>query len=773
VEIASDGPGRVAVTAPRLVFPEVLDPEQHVAELGSFVADGAGSWVADGPARLVIAGTFGDLAFDVVRDPASQVRVVREGGGQRQELVLPPDASGAAETVSVPSSRSTLTSQRLSLLRPFSVPEGAYVAIGPTEVDSQQGRVSSSALLRAGLVSAAIGWGLVALAAAVVLACWAAGRVLLRRDDAPPLALSLALGAGGLLIAVNGLAYWLPMRAVASIVVIALAATSLLLRGRRGEGLRSSFAREVRQVLRLLAVALVPTAVAFWPVFSWGGWAAGGFKTDLYEYSSLSSLLVDESMISLRGSDQAAASGNVTSGAGFVWRSIDSAAASFLSTTFSLPTITGFVLLGLVLFLVFAVTLLSAADRWSRLSTAMVFVALLNPLLSSLYLENYVSQYFFITLVPAFVLSLAYVWTSPAPVPAQLWALAAICASLVAIYPYFFVVALAGCAVVLVTSPGWWAALRRLAIPVGVATLLAANLALLTVINYSQTRRFEAGLDQIARFWLLQGWSRVEIVEMLMGVRSYHWRSSLGSVDGLDTALQWSIGQWSRSVSPSTPWALALVGGLLLVGAAVSLRSLLRLEVRLMSAVVLGFAIFAVLFAARDQTYVALKAAWSAAALAPALLPLVRVRARFEPVAVLGLAAIAVVWFVTLQADRIAWQLPLSSSWTRGQHVALVPDLDQLANQLGEDEGEAALLTRGEQPLEGSDRDRTLAAFSVVLMRDAGVDCLNCLGTSIPEGLTCPTSPLSTVVTVGVDGNEDRCTLPLGAVGAFYSRYEP
>ena len=101
----------------------------------------------------------------------------------------------------------------------------------------------------------------------------------------------------------------------------------------------------------------------------------------------------------------------------------------------------------------------------------------------------------------------------------------------------------------------------------------------------------------------------------------------------------------------------------------------------------------------------------------------------------------------------------------------MVPDLYGLSRELDDGESNPALMTRGGQPLAGSDRDRVLAAFTVVLFRDNDVDCLTCEGTHIPEALICPTDVIASAATVGVDAHTVVCGLPERLEGSFQDVY--
>ena len=776
IELIASEPGGVAVSPPALVAPEVFDPARHITLLEGFTVDsGTGSLVSSGGGRLVIEGVFGDVNLEVEQGAgAGDVRITRTTPLGSQDQVLSSESSSEStpgwQRVDLPSPSSLLVSQRLSLLRPFSVPEDSAVSVGPRSVSVTENHVSVTALAATSLAAVAGGWLLVGIAVLVLTVCWAVGRLLLRRDE-PPTAVALAFGFCLLGCLVNSLAYWLPLRWVVPVVVLLIALVPLLAMGDTAAPVRAAFGRGFASLMRQIGLVLVPTMLLFWPIFTWGPWFAGGYKTDLYEYASLSSLLPDHSMLSLRSLEEAQASGNITSGAGIVWRSIDSVTASSVSWIFGLPTLGGFVIVGVLLFLVFGVTVLAFADSRGWTGRIVALAALSCPLLTSLLLENYFSQYYFVALIPSFVLVLAWLLTREDSAPAHTWALASAGALMIAVYPYFFAIVVAACSVVLAFSRGLISRLRRLALPLAVKTALLTNLALLPVLNYGQTERFEAGLDRIARDWLLGPWDGVEVAQALLGVRSYHWREPLQTVDGLGQSLQALLDYAGNAVVPSVA-AAVIVALIVIVAAILGFRfSGHRLETRLMSAIIVAFVTFGLAYALRDHPYVMLKSLWVAAALVPLVIVGLSTWRRVPAIPIAVTAALAMIWTATVVADRTAWVLPLNGSLDRSLHVSAVPDLQRLEDDLEQGDSNPAVMVPGQQPLAGSDRDRVLSAFTVVLFRDADVECLTCLGTEVPESSACPTEPAASGATIGADARPDLCGLPERSEGSFQDLY--
>lgn len=753
----------LVLNTPTLTFPEVFDPELATSDSPGVQWDANTGRLQVAPGgSLVIEGVFGDLVLEVPQQqrPVVVITQTTTTGGTREWRIDGLEMeSGEPSVALIPSPTSVLSQQRPLFAQELEVGLDSSVAIGPRVVDVSDGRVSVTSLAKAAAFVVFEAWALLGLACLVLLVAWLAGRAILpdtRADAAAPVATGLSLG----FVLVNTLAYWLPMRIVAAVAGLAFA---VLVAGRLLTHTSTAYWAVLRTDLpRLsvsLAIILIPTSLAFWPIWVWGRWFGGGYKTDLYEYASLSSLLQQESMWNLRESADAQASGNVTSGAGFVWRSIDSAAASWLSSVFGLSTLTGFVVLALALFMVYGLAAMSLARAVEGpIRRALAVIVLLNPLLPSLFLENYVSQYFFLALIPPSIVVLGFAWSTRTLRPSHTWAVAATAAALLSVYPYFAAVLAASFAAILLMRPESRSRMRRAILPIAGKTLLLMNLAILTVVNYGQTRVFEEGLDAIARNTLLSGWGRLEFSQFLLGIRSYHWRVPVQPTDGLDPSLLTILETAQIAVSPTAAFTLLSLASLVVIIAGMH-PHLTRwsLEGRLLLAAVGGFASFGLLYGVLDRPYVSLKALWAAAALAPIVLIVAHYHRRGWTGGMLcGAIMLGVAWALTLIADRTAWLLPLESSWTRSLHLSSVPGLSSTEQLLSSAGNGDVQLTRGQQPLLGSDRDRVVAAFTVVLVRDEELDCLNCEGNTIPEFLDCHSGPIDSI-SVGVDSRVSLC----------------
>jgi hypothetical protein len=569
-----------------------------------------------------------------------------------------------------------------------------------------------------------------------------------------------------LAISANTLAYYVPVPLVALILVLGLGSLGLVAYRRRAlEGAFPSLTSASKTLLVVIPLAMV----AFFPVLGWGPWFAGNFKTDLFEYATLSSLLQDHSMFEMRTLVEAQTSGNVTSGAGFVWRSIDSVVASLVSGVGGLTTLAGFTVLGLVLTMLFGIGVADLAGRARRARYFVVALALLNPLFTSLYMENYFSQFFLVAMIPGLIVSLGYLVTAgagKARVGASI-ALSAQAAAMIAVYPYFFAVIGVAALIGVLSFREHRALIRSVFAQVLVFTLIMVNLAWMTVIRFSETRIFEEGLDAITRNVLLSGFGRGDIAEFLLGFRSYHWRDASLSLEGLGD-LGLGAAQWARLAAEPATWWLAIGAGALvaLVFLIDFKRSLGSVTGRVTLLVGAAWVLFSGAYLLLGRPYVSLKGSWTGAALAPLLLAVAIWRPRAQRIALGGVAILALLWATTAVADRINWLIPNPGSAVRSSHVTAVPDLVLADRVLASADGPVSMV-RGQQPLAGSDLDRVLATHSTILIRDHGLTCVNCVGFKPPDNVACQTAGRGMLIIVGRSDESSVCELPIEAEGPY------
>lgn len=768
VVITQSEPGTVVVQ-PSLIMPEVFT-SALVQTGGSFSADQRG-WTSTGPGSMTFEGTFGDLNLSFTPgSEAAGVSVRRESEGHTQTWRLSPDGPPSARTLHVLSPVGQSSTSHLYLFRGGEMAAGGQATVGGEAIRAEGGRYTGTAALATVAGAALSGWGIFATGVLGLVVLWLIGRSLLGASGASSAAravptVSIGLALGLVLCLSNTLAYVVSARYAAYLVLL-MAAVSLVVGHRR---LRAGLREDLRPLATRIGWVLPAAAIAFFPVFYWGMWFAGQYRTDLYEYASLSSIVRGNSLFDMRHLAEAAQSGTVTSGAGFVWRSIDSVAGSAVSAVTGLSSVPGLSFVALMLCLVSGVAVMDLAAGHNpgakpvgRVGMAITAVTLLNPLLTGLFIENYYSQFFFVALLPVLVVMLRTScdpWAA-SPSAGVLWAVAAVAGVMIAAYPYFFAVAVASLALAMLVRSDTRRRSLRLLWPVAWRVLVLVNLAFLTVLRYGETTVYEADLDAIARNVLIPGWGPVQLASMFGGLRSYQLRGAVpdGEVTG---PLGTIVGLLDSASTPSVGLlALALLLVLVLL-ASVDLRATFAsFQAVAVYTLVLAWVVFCLYYGWSHRSYVMLKSGWVAAALLPCVIAVTRFhrRGRWAAlVAVSGLAATA--WLPTMLADRATWVVPLSGTFNRAFHVSVVPDL-ALARTAVEP-GVRVALVMGSEPLAGSDRNRVLLALTVVQLRDAGVVCVNCQGSGQPLPLDCTATRPDMVITIGAAEPADVCGLAL------------
>jgi hypothetical protein len=759
VVIAVSGSGTVVVQ-PSLDMPEVFSTEL-VESLGPFSANQQG-FTSVSPGSLTLSGTFGDLVLTFAAVPdAAGVTVERQSDGQTRTWRLTPEELGGGRTLQVPSPTARSSVSSAYLFTGTDVPAGTAVSVGAEPIRVDSGHYTALTALPTVAGAALRGWGILAAAVATICVLWLVGRALLRPErptsgarSVPTVAIGLSLGLA--LCLSNSLAYFISAR-TAAYVVAALALVLVVVRYRRVvAGLRSEMSSLGTRVLWVLPAAVV----AFFPMFYWGLWYAGQYRTDLYEYASLASIARDASLLDMRGLAEAQHSGILTAGAGFSWRSIDSIGGGVVSALTGLSTVPALTFLGLLLFLVNGIAVMDLTVGEARRETghrrvrlAIAALALFNPLLTALFVENYYSQFVFVALLPALVVAVRVVLVpgETEHPKALTWAVAALAGVMIAVYPYFFALAAVALAVAAMLRSDTRRAMGRLLWSIMWKVAVVVNLAVLTIINFGQVDEFERGLDAITRNVLIRGWGPLDLASMFGGLQSYQLRADVpeAEVSGPLGAL---AGLANRASMPSTALLVlglvALVVLLLSVDVRATLSSFQALAVY---AVVLAWIAFCLYYGLGQRPYVMLKSGWVAAALVPSVIAVTRFHRPGRWAALVAVGAVAATaWLPTMVADRATWLVPLTGIVDRTSHVAVVPDLVAVRNAI--EPGDRVALVMGEEPLAGSDQDRVLLAQTEVLVRDIGAVCVNCVGGNPPPPVDCAVARPDVVVTVGVTG---------------------
>jgi hypothetical protein len=768
--IEQTGSGRAVISMPQLDPPELFQPEAGIVDPGPFQILDQGTTIQSGlPGEMLIEGVFGDATFDaLLMTGSSRISVTRSDGSSTSlDAFDAGEADTGTEDLALPTAAEVHVRKTSYLLRMPQTAPGDQIYVGERLLEVGDGSVAV-ALLGSVALTAGRAW-LVMLGALVLIGvCLVVGSVILRLfgvDRAPP-AVHVSFGFGLLAISANTLAYFVPVSVTTLILAVGLGLLAWV--GHRRDALGPAIT-SWREGSKAFLVVIPLAVVAFFPVLGWGPWFAGSFKTDLFEYSTLSSLLQDHSLFEMRTLAEAQTSGVLTSGAGFVWRSIDSVVASLISGLGGLTTIAGFTVLGLALTMLFGIGVADLAGGAGRARYIVVALALLNPMFTSLYMENYYSQFFFVAMIPGLIVSLGFLVATEAGkarVGASI-ALSAQAAAMIAVYPYFFAVVGVAALVGVLSFREHRALIRNVFAQVLVFTVVMVNLAWMTVVRFGETIVYEELLDAITRNVLLAGFGRVDIAEFLLGFRSYQWRDAGLSLQGVgDLGLR--AAEWARLAAEPAQWWLAIgVGALAALLFLIDFkRSLASVTGRVTLVVAVTWVLFSGAHLLLGRHYVSLKGIWTGAALAPLLLAGAVWRPRTQRIALGFVGVLAVLWATTAVADRVYWLLPNPGSEVRSSHVAAVPDLVLADQVLASADGPVSMV-RGEQPLLGLDFDRVLATHSTILTRDHDLTCVNCVGFKPPDNVACSTAGQGMLIVVGRTGESSVCELPIEAEGPY------
>lgn len=543
----------------------------------------------------------------------------------------------------------------------------------------------------------------------------------------------------------------------------------------------SSAIGDLGRLVKMLAWVLPPAIVLSFPMFHWGFWYAGEYNTDLFQYTLLASLAKEHSLLALRGSVEAGNAGLIAAGAGFEWRSIDAVLASVTSVVFMSTSLAAFATLGCIMFFLFALGIVAmVADRRSSIfEYALAALLLLNPLFVLLFVESYQSHYFFVALVPGLILAFKEAVTvSGEERGARLWVrivfLAAIAAA--ASYPHF--AALLGFALFLAAL----VAKVQIKLLLGVVArtvaviVLVLNIGLLAMRQISEATRWEAGLNDIARYVLLDPYANWQLPSLAFGTTPYRWRwpnidpeQYMGFLGGH----LWELGQasWTPGALEAGAIALFIGGTLFLLNWSKSLRDVAFVSA---IAVVAAFGVLMLYMGYQDSLYGALKVGWTAAALFVVVIASAIYRKGTVFVVVLLLIPLSVLWLRTDLLDRSTWLINREGSAALLSHSSAQPDITRVESVLREGPESVALL-RGPQPLSGSDRDNVAYNQIRALVRDHGVPCRGCreyplIASELTTTVECALDT-DVIIRIGVSDRSRLCGKPRIVSGAFVEVY--
>lgn len=772
VVIKTQGTGIAKLSVPELRWPEVFSAKL-IGPGTTFVEHSRhGVFTSPAPGTMVIKGVFGNLGVTLLSE--STVRSVTVSrlpahGGQRAVL-----RSGDGTLLISPDFSYQRTTPFLwrSIPGHLSEPENANLqgSIGGYRINaSGKNELSFKEVAPKALLMFLKGLAVFLAASVLVSFGWGIGRSLHPEPSSSmsQIAIQAVGGLALLALAANSLAYLLPTRLTAWIL---LAAGVLLIAFRHGSRERFSAARaDFMRLTKLICIVWLPAILLFLPMFHWGSWYLGEYNTDLFEYSQLSSLLRDHSLLALRGATEAANSGVLTSGAGFEWRSIDTVLASVVSVVGLTKSLTGFAILSVALFLIFAlgVAAVATGGQPSRSRYTLAALLLLNPLFVLLFVVNYQSHYFFLAFVPGLVLAFQEILTDDPAQPGNrdisgMILIAAIIATSLAVYPHFAALALIGLLLAALFVRISVRFLTGLVSRIFLATLVLLNIGMLAFRQVINAGTYEASLNAIAKGVLLAPYSSWQVPSLAFGTTTYGWRWPFIDAEvfmGVAGGTLWNMGRISWVPGALEAGSIALlVGGFLLM--CDWRRSLRNMTFVASLTIVLTFGLIATIATLRDSTYTALKVGWTAAALAILIVASANYRKSKTWIVVLILIPLAVLWVRTDLLDRATWFIDRRGAAAQLSHSSVQPEIAEVESILNSNPRSISLV-RGPQPLDGSDRDRVIYNQLRALIRESGVPCPGCEGypytpAELKTVVNCQASK-GLIVRIGVSGRAREC----------------
>ncbi len=581
------------------------------------------------------------------------------------------------------------------------------------------------------------------------ISCWLTGGVTDESVQSEITAVFIGLFGASLLL--GSLAYFASARELAIFAIALWLICAIHVR----------FAIPARMLAGMLP-ALPALMLSFWPIFLVGGDFLGLYQTDMFEYSTLVSFLMKNSLFGIQALQDAQHSGLITSGAGFSWRSIDSVMAATLGSLFGIHARSALTLTAITFYLIYicaTLLVLESLKAPQALKVLGVAVASLAPGLNTLYTAGYFSHFIFACIMPATIVLTNTFNTCLAqrdfgnrvywPILAA-WLLAV--AMGMAVYPYFMVITLAGVGIFLLWHQrGQLKYAVAAGLAAATAVLLATNVNCLSLLGYFKTKQFQGALDSLAQHTLMSGMTSQMFVQFLLGGRAYTARPA--DINQFKEALFVSMPALQPAYLDSSVWFYAyFILAVATCGIALrSARTSKTLQVVFCVAAI-WLAVF-LWFYSQDRHYIYLKAGWTGSTILPLLsLALAKPRALPPAMGAAMLILLSLSWIAANAIDKYPYAANEYSAFAKRSHVALVHDIkliDEALNQYADAHPRGEVAYRyGDEDLRGTDRDRVLFAHARVTERSLGLINNKAKGILIPDE---PSKSAGLLITIGRD----------------------
>jgi hypothetical protein len=521
------------------------------------------------------------------------------------------------------------------------------------------------------------------------------------------------------LLPISAMSYFFPISQIINVVLIlGLLVVGLLLR-RKSSSLRLS-----RDALCNLNIkyGCGLLAVSFLPIFYFGTTYAGQYNTDLFDNGRLISLLRNHSLFEMQNLPEAINAGVMTSGAGITWRTIDSAAAAVMSELFYVKSIGGYLIFAMVGYVSFILTVFSLSSR-SHLEHKfhkLMLIGAVSPFFIGLFLENYYAQFLFVAFAPATILSISQFFefreiTTRIGKKRMLYMAASVTFSL-CLYPYFAVVLYGPLLIFIFFRSGFK---KKTLIDFGFFSALVfvlSNLHLIPIFNFREGLSYTPFLNELTKHTLLGPFKGGEMIQLLLGLQPFQLRV-LSYPNNVPGSAFFDFLIFSDRLLNNFRLLFYILAIILVC---VVFYTLLKKSVEgLIIKVALGsWVIYILVLGALESTYAEFKAIWTLLALLPILFSQT-FKHQFNKWLVALLVPFAIFWSLTTLADQSSWFMNPKSRIVAKEHMTIYEDLYEVGRII-ESSNEEITFVQGDEPLQGSDRDRVLLQHLLIFVEDNG-----------------------------------------------------
>jgi hypothetical protein len=163
-----------------------------------------------------------------------------------------------------------------------------------------------------------------------------------------------------------------------------------------------------------------------------------------------------------------------------------------------------------------------------------------------------------------------------------------------------------------------------------------------------------------------------------------------------------------------------------------------------------------IFYASTGSTYVALKVLLVAAAAWIVLLSnLIKLIPNSKLIAFS--ATLFIIWLPVNMLERSHWLVEPLMPEVRFSHFTTVNQVDSLRKFLSDNKYDSVVVAYGEEPLQGSDRDRVLMFNTKTVLRDLRIDCPDCIEALQITDVHCASRLAAPIIVIGGTSFDRSC----------------